>query len=308
MIDAPQSGDNEDQAKSDLDKIGAVPQTSDTTPANKKEGRPRQQRYYAQYVMRPLKAIWRRILITIDWINQKGPFVTAIATVAIALLTAFYVLYSRGQWQVMSGQLSVVQRQFRQAQEQEQWDLEPYVDLTKAVVLKSPISTDNPVVVLTLTNKGKSPAKNVRYEAFLELHAIGTRLKPSQKGCFPKWGSTYPSDSPQIVVKKTREAISPIQLAAYKSGDSRLYLYGRIVYQDLWRQDLPFGEGSSREYRSSIFCRSFGKDNEEFLRMNLRPDEAAIMTPCTAHEWPFDDHHESEETSYANCRQKDNNQ
>ena len=39
--------------------------------------------------------------------------------------------------------------------------------------------------------------------------------------------------------------------------------------------------------------------------MKHRPDEAAVMVPCTADEWPFDDLHDDEKTGYAGCTQQD---
>lgn len=51
--------------------------------------------------MGPLKAFGRGTAKVVNWLNAKGPFVTAIATVVIAALTGTYVHYSRAQWKVM---------------------------------------------------------------------------------------------------------------------------------------------------------------------------------------------------------------
>jgi hypothetical protein len=199
----------------------------------------------------------------------------------------------------------IFERQFETMQRQEMWGLEPFIDLTKAIVVVSPLDPDKPIVAFTLTNKGKSPGKNVRVEAFLELRTKGTPLKPRRKECLPKYGSTYPSDNPEIIIKKMEDGISQAKIVAYRGGEERLYLYGSVKYQDFWRQDRPGEEPPTSEFRSSIFCRSFGKENEEFLRVKHPPEGAAIMVPCTAEEWPFDDHHEPE-SSYAGCSQEEN--
>jgi hypothetical protein len=39
------------------------------------------------------------------WTDQKGPFIAALATVVIAVLTGIYVHYSHAQWRVMRDQL-----------------------------------------------------------------------------------------------------------------------------------------------------------------------------------------------------------
>ena len=105
MVDTPESDAKHDQPDSNLEKIGATPQTTDATQPDNKEQQPKQHRDYSEYVMRPLKAVGRATIIVVNWLDEKGPFVTAIATVIIAILTGFYVHYSRAQWKVMRDQL-----------------------------------------------------------------------------------------------------------------------------------------------------------------------------------------------------------
>jgi hypothetical protein len=62
-------------------------------------------RDYTQYVMRTLKATRRGIVAVVNWTDAKAGFITALATVIIAVLTGFYVHYSRAQWKVMHDQL-----------------------------------------------------------------------------------------------------------------------------------------------------------------------------------------------------------
>ncbi|MGA3034115.1 MAG: hypothetical protein ABSD70_12575, partial [Terracidiphilus sp.] len=61
--------------------------------------------------MRALKAIGRGMASTVNWIDSKGPFITALATVAIAVLTGVYVHWSHAQWSVMNRQLCQMMKQ-----------------------------------------------------------------------------------------------------------------------------------------------------------------------------------------------------
>jgi len=118
MVDTPQSGDNHDQSESDLEKIRTNPNTANSTPPSGEQEEPEQQRHYAQHAMRVLKAIGRATIIVVNWIDEKGPFVTAIATVVITVLTGFYVHYSRAQWRTMQAQY----REMKLAREQAKTD------------------------------------------------------------------------------------------------------------------------------------------------------------------------------------------
>src|ERR1039457_3490226 len=60
--------------------------------------------------MRPLKTFGRGIIKVVNWLDAKGGFVTAIATVFIAVLTGVYVHYSRAQWKVMRDQLPLLKQ------------------------------------------------------------------------------------------------------------------------------------------------------------------------------------------------------
>lgn len=210
---------------------------------------------------------------------------TEIAMVILTVATAGAAFYSA----------RIFYKQFRTMQEQEQRDLMPFVDLSRATVFATPFDNEKPIAVLTLVNEGKPPAKKVRVISFMELHFRGSQLSPPRDDCFldsdgnATFGPTYPSNSPQTIIQKMGETTTPTQRAAYEDGRERLYVYGRIEYEDFWSQDRPRGKPPANVYRSSIFCRSFAKENEELLRMKHPPEGAATMVPCTSNEWPFDD-------------------
>jgi hypothetical protein len=110
MVNTPHSDANHDESDSNLKQIATTPETTDTAQPNKEQQQPNQHRDYSQNVMRPLKAVGKATIRIVNWLDDKGPFVTAIATVAIAVLTGFYVHYSRAQWRVMRDQLPLLKQ------------------------------------------------------------------------------------------------------------------------------------------------------------------------------------------------------
>jgi hypothetical protein len=165
------------------------------------------------------------------------------------------------------------------AEYQERVGLMPYIDLMDAVVLEK----DKPITVrLTFVNRGKTPAKNVRLSPpRIEIRTVPTRLCPPVEKDFQKYGPTYPSDSPQeIVIRLKVEDLN--KRKAFENSTARLYIWGRLIYSDFWVRD-----------RSSIFCRSFGKDSD-----------GTKLIPCTADEWPFDDQFDCVKDVYSSIKGK----
>jgi hypothetical protein len=157
----------------------------------------------------------------------------------------------------------------------------PYVDVVRAELIASPRKTAEPLVALTLENKGDTPAKNVRLVSHLQLKPPNTRRCPPLQ--FPSFGPTYPSNSPQTVLKSADQKLSGEEVRNYSIGQARLFLWGRVIYAD-FRQDAD-----KDPPRSSIFCRSIGVENETLTEKAKM--ERAVMVPCTDQEWPFDDLH-----------------
>jgi hypothetical protein len=106
VIDAPQSGGDNHQSDPHLEQTVASPETTNTTPPNNKQQQPKQNRKYPEYVMRPLKAVGQSVIAVVNWTDKNDGFITALATVVIAVLTGIYVHYSRAQWKVMRDQLT----------------------------------------------------------------------------------------------------------------------------------------------------------------------------------------------------------
>jgi hypothetical protein len=139
-----------------------------------------------------LKAIGRSAVSAVNWIDTKGPFVTAIATVVIAVLTSIYVHYSRAQWTVMRDQLPELQKSATAAQDaadtaQKQLEMSerPWVvaEFSPSEPLK--FTADGGIdfgVGGKLTNIGHSVALYVHDTPLINLQEISlAALHPKQK-------------------------------------------------------------------------------------------------------------------------------
>jgi hypothetical protein len=164
MIDEPQSDSTHNQSDQDLEKGGASPKTADPTKAAEKQGQTKQYRNYSQYVVRPLKAFGRGTLKVVNWLDAKGGFVTAVATVAIAVLTGFYVHYSRAQWKAMRDQLPELRRSADAANASIRTSQQSYVtvgrqDGTVAEIVWPKNPEGKAGIVVYFRNNGHLPAK-----------------------------------------------------------------------------------------------------------------------------------------------------
>lgn len=96
------------------------------------------------------KSIWRSLLRPIiEFVDAHNSFVTALATVAIAVLTWSYVTYSEKQWKTMQQQLDLSQRPW----------IEPKLQVTSPLIFENNrwrLDLDE-----TLENHGSTVAMNV---------------------------------------------------------------------------------------------------------------------------------------------------
>jgi hypothetical protein len=114
MVDKPETGEKGDEAKikeSSTSPIAGTPKgdTPETRSPSQTENTGKT-RKYAMYVLWPVAALWRLFRWLFLWANEHGPGITALATIAIMVLTFFYVRYSKRQWKVMSGQLEEMKK------------------------------------------------------------------------------------------------------------------------------------------------------------------------------------------------------
>lgn len=95
MVDTPDPEDYTRDSEGELEGPGAFPHPTHTTETHYRHEKPNYYSKGTEYGMRALKAVWRVFLKTANWIDSKGPLISALSTVVIAVLTAFYVHYSR---------------------------------------------------------------------------------------------------------------------------------------------------------------------------------------------------------------------
>jgi len=87
-------------------------------------------------------------MVAVNWLNSEGPAVMAAATIVIAILTAFYVNYSRDQWSVMRDTLKLER---------------PWIGQVKQRLDINPATNRVDAAALYVRNGGRSPAINIRY-------------------------------------------------------------------------------------------------------------------------------------------------
>jgi hypothetical protein len=116
LIDEPKSGGEgktADKAESGL-SVSTTPHSNPPGVASQPEtGDPQKIKKEGEHIMWPLVAMWAGIKSLFDFLDRHDGSITALATVAIVVLTSFYVGYSQKQWEVMQGQLRQIESQTR---------------------------------------------------------------------------------------------------------------------------------------------------------------------------------------------------
>ena len=74
---------------------------SPTTASKSQTHNSTQTRKYDHYIMWPLIAAWRLLILIRDFLDKHSAIINALATVAIVALTFVYVKYSKKQWETM---------------------------------------------------------------------------------------------------------------------------------------------------------------------------------------------------------------
>jgi|GEM_PF-5097858 len=161
MIDTPEGSTNQQQPDSDLTEVRPLtPEAANPAQSDDEKQQPKYHRNYAQYVMRPLKAVGHGFVKAVNWLDAKDGFVAALATVVIAVLTGYYVHYAKQQWGVMKGQLTEMTQQSAISQRQLELSERPWIDAT--IMLDGPLTWNingaNLPVKVILSNTGHSPA------------------------------------------------------------------------------------------------------------------------------------------------------
>ena len=199
--------------------------------------------------MRPLKALGRAIVKVVGWLDARGGFVTAVATVVtaaatavIALLTGVYVHYSRAQWQVMHDELPELRRSAnaaKSAADAATAQVEPVIYLNTEIQFYHVEESKKIVVVGAIRNDGKTVAHDVRIATKLEFR--NSRPLPSEyqfgdddfKFSAPE--VLHPYASPQdfgYFREDMGRPVSPEEYQPLIGRNMQLYLWGEIRYKD----------------------------------------------------------------------------
>lgn len=117
---------------------------------------------YRQYVVRSVVAIWRTIKFLLRFADEHDGAITALATIAIVILTFFYVRYSRYQWRTMRDQVGQMQSQERPWVSVSKDGFHELVPSDVYDVRTFPHEFRATIVVI---NSGRSPALRVRTTA-----------------------------------------------------------------------------------------------------------------------------------------------
>ncbi len=201
MVDEPKAesekGKTQDE-KSEPSYSEAVAREQQEGPTENQTGKSDKSRDYSQYVMRSFQAMrfaWRYVCAFFKWqyvrdflklLDRHNGAINALATVAIVVLTWFYVRYSKAQWETMNRQLELAER--------------PWMSADVSII--SPLEFDENGANITLRfqfkNGGHSPA--VRTQFGVEFFSIvGNPQAEREKLCQQVGGqSALASNAPLL--------------------------------------------------------------------------------------------------------------
>lgn len=268
MIDEPQAGPDADQpekGEANGTGVAATPARNIETASTPKQKThyPGNSRKYAQYIVRPMKAIWRFLGSVVGFLDKYDGAITAIATVAIVALTFVYVRYSKRQWQVMSGQLEQMRQQLPQMQaatkaaqdnaKAAQDTLENQKQIARLAY--GPIVEWNTLSVfhddqvrqmwakMTFQNDGKMRAKFIRVAVQIDFR----KSIPTESDYRFKDPADFTFTAPSRLTTFTKDELAYLTLDKKRSiprdyKSQNLYVWGEIVYESFGTKD------------SSLFC------------------------------------------------------
>ncbi len=221
MVDTPEPSSDTDRSPYDLEGPGAIPLSAHPAEPHHSHEETKGHTDPAEDVMRTLKTIGRGIRNTINWVDSKGPFISAVSTVAIAVLTAFYVHYSRVANGISLDTLQSVQR--------------PFIVFKNISPLFMTGDKGAPLVALTadLTNEGNTPAVNA-------LSAFNVQNLPHEPNEVEFIGNRIVSAG-QTIGPKTPFSVGPAMKDPNQVGiigppghDSNLFFWGWTTYNDVF--------------------------------------------------------------------------
>lgn len=201
-------------------------------------------------------------MVGVDWINSIGPLVTALATIAIAVLTWRYVHYARAQWKAMNDQLPEIKNSADGAKSSADTARESLESVQRAFVTFKSINMD----YIPKTNKTKGAAW-ISY-AMLENSGTTPAIDKIQHFTGSNKVKGKPSEddfigkAPDIIIGGEVGPRAPFNLGRYIVGDDfmlggfplssittekfdkwfsarKIFFWGWIGYRDVFPKTYP---------------------------------------------------------------------
>jgi hypothetical protein len=255
MINEPKAEQNQHKAKKERNGTTSVGRLSkaETNPDSEAKKSEKQGKY-PKYVVRFLKATWKRGHSVFAFLDAHNGTVGALATVTIAVLTCFYVHYSRAQWKAMSDQLPELRTSADAAASAattakdtlrmgyRPWINAEYAELTQPLVFP-PKQRFYLKLNFMLKNTGTSVATDGVAIAEVSPNEISATLKRSDEVCSWLEESKIPVDK-NMRPRATGFVLAPGNTLPFPVGmgsdeipnqqvtDGQFFVFGCLIYRD----------------------------------------------------------------------------
>jgi hypothetical protein len=153
LIDEPKADSQRNESKQSEGGLPIASATLGNAPAAASQSQTKesqQPRNYSRYVVRPFVTIWGVVRLSFGFLDKHAGSITALATVAIVILTCFYVRYSKKQWETMRESLQVTERAYITVGRKD--------GVVAEFIIPKATGTDA-AIVLYFQNNGHLPAK-----------------------------------------------------------------------------------------------------------------------------------------------------
>jgi hypothetical protein len=237
VVDTPNPNNGQSETGSNLDNAIAAPEPANSFKATEEEQHSEQQHRYSQYIMRLLKASGGGTVRTVNWLDEKAGFVTAVATVLIAVLTGFYVHYSRAQWRTMQDEIPLLKSSAQAAQSAADIAASALIASSRAWISPTGAGLDRPLKLhdifeffVQYSNPGKSPA--------MDVHPIYT-ITPIEAARFDD--NSFNSIIESTDICRGLEAVSGADVV-YPEQPSGYSFHFRVKDQNWVTQDMIDGK------------------------------------------------------------------
>ena len=266
MINNAEPRGNERHAIGDVEQSRTFTDATNSVMPGIQKQQAKQHRTYAKYMVRALQATGRGIVAAVNWVDQKGPFVTALATAVIAVLTGIYVHYSSAQWKAMRDQLPLLQKSAdaadsaarianRNADDSERFfrlQNRPFITVSK-LEQTTPLESGDSRISLSTHNSGRTPALKLRIFSGVFIGNKAIKLNSAHRS--------------EAVIASDKETTNTYTLSLNETdakvvmSGSELVFKGTIQYTDIFK-----------EWHSTTFCARYFPKEKNYKYCENRND------------------------------------